>query len=91
MVVLGKFLLFRPGGMKVLCMDVDVNTLRNIQDRMVHTEKEAREMAEPEDQVGSGDGKQGVIWRDQRLSCVFPGFLWYGRSNCSVELEPNYR
>jgi len=31
----------------------------NIQDRMVHTEKEAREMAEPEDQVGR-DGKQGV-------------------------------
>ena len=61
MVVLGKFLLFRPGGMKVLCMDVDVNMFRNIQDRMVHTEKEAREMAEPEDQVGSGDGKQGVI------------------------------
>lgn len=44
---------------------------RNIQDRMVHTEKEAREMAEPEDQVGSGDGKQGVIWRDQLVVC-FP-------------------
>lgn len=28
MVVLGKFLLFRPGGMKVLCMDVDVKDVQ---------------------------------------------------------------
>lgn len=50
------------------------DAFRNVQDRMVHTEKEAREMAEPEDQVCSGDG---VIWRDQ-LVVFFPLQDFYG-------------